>query len=394
MSLNLNQLLPQLQYLGQHTHQHALKQAAQLPALLEALQQSSLSQADMLEYIHRAGMDWRGAIPTAEPIHQTFPAPALTPRFSILAADGSQVHPDRHAACIFFLLNIGQICIERGSKQAPNTHTHSELFYHETDLYPGDFGLVDNSIINARRDVMEIGALADMAEAGHTRPQLAMLDNSLLLWIALRSPEVPSQLSEPVVADYQKQLDRLRNQRTALAGVIDRPGSSNLVALLQLLGTPLDHVSPDFIRHANKGRLLDRTLLTNWLPVGYRSALFIQSSPVNRDFETLGHQIQFFYLNPGFKDTLLRVEIPAWVAEQPDLLALVHAGILDQCRLTNGFPYALARAHELAVVSQSDRRLLEQSIQQSLLKQGLRPHISQKSRQKSLLSARRSFDIR
>jgi hypothetical protein len=49
------------------------------------------------------------------------------------------------------------------------------------------------------------------------------------------------------------------------------------------------------------------------------------------------------------------VEIPRWVAENEELLDLTHALVLDQCRRGQGYPVALAEAHEQAVVTGANK---------------------------------------
>jgi len=47
--------------------------------------------------------------------------------------------------------------------------------------------------------------------------------------------------------------------------------------------------------------------------------------------------------------------MPRWVAENGDLLGIVHALVLDQCRRGQGYPVALSEAHEQAVVTAADK---------------------------------------
>ena len=65
--------------------------------------------------------------------------------------------------------------------------------------------------------------------------------------------------------------------------------------------------------------------------------------------------VAFFFLNTGGE--IGRVELPQWVWEDPERLALVHALIYDQVSLGRGYPIALSEAHEQAVVPVSERSL-------------------------------------
>ena len=49
------------------------------------------------------------------------------------------------------------------------------------------------------------------------------------------------------------------------------------------------------------------------------------------------------------------MEIPEWVGRDSSLLELVHSVCIDQIRKGDGYPVALAEAHELAVVRGAER---------------------------------------
>ena len=131
-------------------------------------------------------------------------------------------------------------------------------------------------------------------------------------------------------------------------------------------------------------------MLFDFLQPGERSALFVNASPANLDhYKPRGHTIYLFYLNAGRpgKDALLRVEVPEWVAQDPAQLDLVHAAIVEQCKVSDGFPYVLMRAHELAVVTMGERREFDQMVTGALIRRGLSPTISQKAQGKAWTGA-------
>ena len=61
----------------------------------------------------------------------------------------------------------------------------------------------------------------------------------------------------------------------------------------------------------------------------------------------------FYYLNGGAE--IARVEVPDWLADDPELLALSHAMLVKQCELGMGYPVAISEAHEQAVITGHDR---------------------------------------
>ena len=108
---------------------------------------------------------------------------------------------------------------------------------------------------------------------------------------------------------------------------------------------------------------------------GQRGPLFVSMSRIN--IEAYGpHLIHFFYVRVGRE--LARIEIPQWVARDPALVDRVHAVAVDQAARGRGYPVALARAHEQAVVRSTDRRAFLDIVESSLRRSGLEPQESQK----------------
>jgi hypothetical protein len=79
---------------------------------------------------------------------------------------------------------------------------------------------------------------------------------------------------------------------------------------------------------------------------------------------------------------IARVELPTWAAARPELVARVQAVIVDQCRRGQGYPVALARAHEQAVVSGADRARFQELVTRALVSRGLPDHPSGKQASK------------
>ncbi len=71
----------------------------------------------------------------------------------------------------------------------------------------------------------------------------------------------------------------------------------------------------------------------------------------------------------------MRVEIPAWVAQNAAMLDILHGILVRQCQIAGNipYPYLLHRAHEIAVVSRDEKEQLERMIAQELLKHGIKP---------------------
>ena len=48
-------------------------------------------------------------------------------------------------------------------------------------------------------------------------------------------------------------------------------------------------------------------------------------------------------------------KVPDWLADDPELPALSHAMLVQQCQLGFGYPVAVSEAHEQAVITGHDR---------------------------------------
>ena len=95
--------------------------------------------------------------------------------------------------------------------------------------------------------------------------------------------------------------------------------------------------------------------------------------------------LHFFYLNVGIagKSWLARVEIPAWVSHRPEVVDLLQATLLQQCRQMGlrPYPYALHRAHEVALVTYREKEQLQTMIEAEMHRHGV--ETGQKSNKQS-----------
>ena len=388
MSLELNKLAHAVNDLSANAAHRLADLDERLPAARALLNSLGVADEALRRKVQAAlKFRWAGAIPTEEAVNGAFPLPPHPPRANLLAADGSQVYPDRHGVALYYLINVGSLVFRHGSGEAPATHSRPEVFFDDADLYEEDGGQVPSAMIDAQRDVRELGELARLAQQeAPTAPTVALLDNGLLLYFSLQSPD--EQLTREVLRLYLAELDRLRDSGAAVAGVVDRPRASAIIRLLRL--SMLDEINDAALRDLGPFRQLTDAMLFDFLQPGERSAVFESGSPANQDrYKPARHAVHFFYLNAGRpgKDSLLRIEVPEWVAQNKTKLDLVHAALVEQCRVSDGFPYVLMRAHELAVVTVAERREFDQMVMGALIRRGLRPSLSQKAQGKAWTGA-------
>src|SRR3990172_1851818 len=207
MSLRFPQLLTQIEGLGESAARRAAEAARKLPVALRSIDEAQrIGRDELTNRIRRAGERWRGAHPTDEPVNVVFGLPPHPSRLNVIGADGSQILPDRHAPALYFLINIGSILIEQGTGSAPRTASEAGVFYDDADLYGDSGDLASPAWINGKRDVAEMETLARLAESCSGAPTLALLDNGLLLWLALQAGDQHRKARYPFLAPYLQHL--------------------------------------------------------------------------------------------------------------------------------------------------------------------------------------------
>jgi hypothetical protein len=109
--------------------------------------------------------------------------------------------------------------------------------------------------------------------------------------------------------------------------------------------------------------LIDADVFADRLKEGERGPIFASMSRINVEYYG-EHLIHFFLMRVGRE--LARVELPRWVATDPAQIDLVHTLVYDQCVRGDGYPVALARAHEQAIVRGPERRSFQRMVEGSL----------------------------
>lgn len=365
---------------------------------LAALKRLAVVNDALLDKIDRAAAEdpsWRGAFPLGPRLDERHRPQVEAVDATLIGVDGSQIYPDRHGPFLYYLINTGAIVLRQGSGQAPLTETRPTLVFREEALYNEDQELVDTRGVNAARELAEIREMAWQATAERERLGgdldrllIVMGDGPLLIWVGekdSRDREVQGR-----IAAYLAELDAIRRVGAVPVGYVDRPRSANVLRMLHVADLDLPDIVTEKLRATRYRQLTDRTLFEHLLGPNERSALFSSTAPINRvDFYRAGQEIAFFYLNvaraPGADAArIVRVDVPRWVTEQPDLLDRVQLAIYRDCEGMD-YPYVLARAHELAVVGQREREELEHMLTVALMRRGVMPTPSAKAAVKRLL---------
>jgi hypothetical protein len=354
---------------------------------LQSCLERTLAQADRKRFRAARPLDRREALDAALD-------PPPPPRVAaVIAADGSQILPDRHAPHMYSLINVGVIIFGHGLPGAPRQFTVPLLDFPGRDR-PGDGPFVDSgAVVNLRRDLAEIETLARAAweERRHDRPALALLDQRLLYWPVAGPNE---QEGGRVLDAWQRAMTAVRQTGALLAGYIVRPGKASVLTMLATLAID----EPDFKvgrlteRRTELG-LTDAMLFARLLAPGQRSKVFVDVSQHNDAFrgQDEANEVCFFYLHPGGPgNQIARVDMPLSVAADQAAVDTVHSLLVSQCRILGDYPYALARADEIAVVGRRDQEGLEAMIAAAMQRQGISGEQTPKQSGKDIARAGKS----
>ncbi len=371
MPVNYQQALDQIRKMGKQApeqeermkrlREEAARLFVQYAAELDTLQQ-------LVERAVSYNAKLRCAVPFEEALNKTTPLPELESSYTLFAADGSQIDPDRHAAVEFGAINVGIIRLHPGCGETPQEHVVSKLMFYD-ELHTANGGLLGEDVVALMRDMAERQELATLAQSEEP-PVLTLTDGPLELFREGQGmPEFDKKAEE-----YRGVLETLADLGAATAGYVDKPRGDLLIRLLELVHLEQN----DKLKEAGKLRpfqgISDAALFAGLLQPGERSAVFGIQSTTDVIFQgRLG--LHFFYLNVGRAGHpyLSRVEIPKWVAENERLMTLLHASLVAQSAQVGvrAYPYILHRAHEIALITYSEREQLESMILAELRRQGV-----------------------
>ena len=302
----------------------------------------------------------RCATPLKESLASFYPPPVSVTDATIIAADGSQVNPDRHAAIQFCVINVGVIAMRLSSGEAPLVTVETELLYGD-DLLPNGNPLSDG-MVAMRRDIHERIKLDEVSK-DISGPVVNLTDGTIELWGAKGDDP---QAYANFVEQYLGVLSRLHSRGVVTAGYVEKPSADLVVRLLEIATADEEQIRKLRDYHPLRG-VSDRWLYGErenpLLPPGHRSAVFGLQSGSEKKYKG-ALSLHFFYLNVGTQGHPwpVRIEIPRWVAEDQKKLDLLHCVLIEQCKMMGSrpYPYLLHRAHETALVRYEEKGQIEQ----------------------------------
>ena len=329
-------------------------------------------------------------------------APPEVPQdWTAVSVDGSHIDVDRHLSLRCHLINLGGCAITYGKDPSCELFSEPSLAVDDEDLYlrppNGASGetLIAGPLLGALRTVREVERLADAVESlPDDRPTLALLDGTLAFW-DLQRGQYPRYVADVLIGDrLSHALSRLReaSQRgrpVAVAAYTSRPRTTEAVGAVRLMLCDQGDADCNRLCTARQSQsdtcdraagFDDREIFELVLEPGHRSPLYRSSHLAARFALGLAagqEWSRFYYLNGGTE--IARVEVPDWLAQDPELLAVGHAMLVRQCQLGLGYPVAISEAHEQAVITGHDREEFRRMTLMLLEQRGLPTPESSKS---------------
>jgi hypothetical protein len=260
------------------------------------------------------------------------------------------------------LINVGAITLKLNSGDTPEIFTESELLFGD-DLLPNGIPMSDG-MVALKRDLAERSALDDLSK-NVAEPIVTFTDGPIELWGAKGED---AHAYADFVQKYLGVLSRLQSRGVVTAGYVDKPSADLVIRLLEIATADQEQLQKLRDFHPLLG-VSDRWLFGPLLPPGYRSAVFVIQSSAEKSYKGV-LSLHFFYLNVGTEGHPwpVRVEVPKWVVDEPASLDLLHAVLVEQCRMMGSkpYPYLLHRAHETAVVKMEEKQQIEQMLSMEL----------------------------
>jgi hypothetical protein len=360
MPVNYQDLYTRIKAIGAGTQERRKKkedaqtQARELFAYFNSKLDELRSKVDAAK---AADPNIRCAYPLDEALASSHPAPDSVIQATLIAADGSQIVPDRHAALQYYVINVGAIAMQVGSGNTPEVFTDTEL--HMLDEFEDTF--FSDSQVALQRDVAERKKLLEVAK-NYSGTIVALTEGQLELWGAVDSDN--SRDFEKSLQDYLDVLKEMEKQQVITSGYVDKPGANWVVRLLEIAKIPQDELN-NLKKYRPFLGVTDLWLFSQLLGKHERSAIFkLQAKSSEKYKDSLS--IHFFYLNVGDekKPKIARVDVPLWVVNNQEALNNLHGTLIEQAKIMGNepFPYLLHRAHEIAVVTHKEKEEIDQML--------------------------------
>jgi len=309
--------------------------------------------------------------------------------YNILAVDGSQIYPDRNIEISCFLINIGFVQINYCQDNS-TVYLDSEPY-----LYQCADENLSQEIVNCKRSELEFKKGFDLGinffNLNKGLKDFLFLSDGTLLFCYLDNSN--SEIKNYFLSRYIELLELYYKNGIPIFGFISFPKSKDILNIIKsgleakIIPNLLDNKDNFSNNNDNKlnklSNISDADLMWYFLKPFSRSSIFSSNSKILTYYPD--HlKIKFCYIN--IESEIIRVEFPAWIADNIELLDNMLKIIIDQCIKGAGYPVVLSEAHEQAVVKNYEREFFLQQLCYISESNNNRLNISQKSVKKRFIN--------
>jgi len=337
-----------------HIKESIIKEAADI---LVKIEKDKISTVDISAFPYFV------AFPEENPSKRTFLENDISDYIAV-ATDGSEIPIDPDFIFPYYLINIGTVVIGYGQNAFFHPDSRPKIYYKENELFEEVNGrrlFVRGELLEAKMLLEESIALSKAIEEFYKDdiPMLSLIDGTLIQWeIQNRSDE----FKKLFVERFENLFKKSKEKNLPIAGYVSGSHSKDVIGLIKVAALLIFKYSKKEIEKFDQ--LEDADVFEYLLKSGERSAIFKSNVPILQFYE---NPVYFFYLK---QREVVRIEIPAFVFENKELLETTHKLLLSQMEKGSGYPVVLREAHEQAVVTNGDKNALNQLFCEMFAKNG------------------------
>lgn len=276
--------------------------------------------------------------------------------YRVVAVDGSQIYYDKHQGPACYLLNVGSVAFDYSIvKSSVKLHSQPHVLIISDDN--AQAGSAD--FVNLQREEYEFetawNVSQQLSQSNDSKPLVTLFDGSLIFFHLDGQGQDQKQRFLHIYFDY---LRKFYDEKLLIAGYMSFPRSKELVNILKLVLAQFDEKNLENSKVLDQ--LTDMDVARYFLQPGQRSILFESKAPIAYAYPK-ELKPYFCYLHVGVE--IVRLEFPAWIAKQEELVDQICQISYDQAAKGHGYPVCLFEAHEQAVVKAQDRDFFYAMIQ-------------------------------
>ena len=158
--------------------------------------------------------------------------------YVVVAADGSQIYPDRHSGFTAYLINTG-VAVLRYSENSSAYFTSAPHFFADTQNLSGNLA----DAVDCLRHELELSAGLTQVKYEQTiskKNLIYLADGSLIPW---HLNDLSDDMAQKLAQNYLAQQSNFWNLNVPFIGYVSLPNSKDLINLIRACFANLRHLS-------------------------------------------------------------------------------------------------------------------------------------------------------